>query len=28
VRKAVPPHVEPAYDGMTFEIADAAPAAP
>jgi phosphoribosyl 1,2-cyclic phosphate phosphodiesterase len=28
VRKAVPPHVEPAFDGMTFEIADAAPAAP
>ncbi len=22
VRKAVPPHVEPAYDGMTFSIAD------
>jgi phosphoribosyl 1,2-cyclic phosphate phosphodiesterase len=22
LRKAVPPHVEPAYDGMTFSIAD------
>ena len=22
VRKAVPPHVEPAYDGMTFSVAE------
>jgi phosphoribosyl 1,2-cyclic phosphate phosphodiesterase len=32
LRKALPPHVEPAFDGMTFEVADAGaccgPAAP